>query len=73
MKTKSQLLKKMEEFFEKMTSHINPVKYLHCDNTVEHQSKLQGACEKERVALEYTTPHTSHLNGVIERILFLVK
>ena len=44
--TKSQLPKKMEEFFKNMTSRGNPVKYLRCDNAWEHESKLQKACEK---------------------------
>ena len=49
-----------------MTSRGTPVKYSCCDNVGEHQSKLQKVCEKEKVALEYTTPHTPQLNGVIE-------
>ena len=40
--------KKMEEFFEKMTSRGTPVKYLLCNNTGEHQLKLQRACEKRK-------------------------
>ena len=45
-KTKSQLPKNTEEFFEKMTSRGTPVTYLHCKNAGEHQSKLQRACKK---------------------------
>ena len=43
-KTKYRLPKKMEYFFEKMTSRGTPGKYLRCDNAVEHQSKLQRVC-----------------------------
>ena len=42
-KTKSQIPKKMEEFFEKMTPRGTPVKYLFCDSVGEHQSKLHRA------------------------------
>ena len=45
-KTKSQLLNKMEELFEKMKSCGTPVKYSGCDNTGDCQSKLHKACEK---------------------------
>ena len=45
-KTKLQLPKSMEKFFEKITSRGTPVKYLCCDNAGEHQSKLQRACQK---------------------------
>ena len=34
---KSQLPKYMEDFFEEMTLHGTPVKYLRCDNALEHQ------------------------------------
>ena len=46
-KTKSQVPKKMEGFFENMTSHGTPSKYLRCDKTGEHQSKLHKECVKE--------------------------
>ena len=72
-KTKSQLPKNMEDFFEKTTSRGTPVEYLRCDTAGEHQSKLQRACEKEKVALEYTTPHTPQLSGVIERRFSVIK
>ena len=48
-KTKSQLPKKMEDLFLKMTSRGTPVKYLRCDNAGEHQSKLQKACENKKL------------------------
>ena len=48
-KTKSQLTNKMEDFFEKMTSHGTPVKYLRCDNTGEHQQKHQKVCKYRRL------------------------
>ena len=35
-KTKSQLPKNMEEFFEKMMPHGIPVKYIRCDIAGEH-------------------------------------
>ena len=54
-------------------SHETPVKYLCCDKAGEQQSKLQRECEKEKVNLEYTTPHTLHLNGVIERRFAVIK
>ena len=63
----------MEEFFEKMTSHGTPVKYLHCNNSGEHQSKLQRACKKEKFTLEYTTLHTPQLYGVIKRRFDVIK
>ena len=56
-----------------MTPHKTPIKYLHYNNTREHQSKLQKACEKENVTLEYTTPYTPQLNGVIERRFAVIK
>ena len=63
----------MEYFFKKMTSVGTPVKYLCFENAVEHQSKLQKACKKEKVVLEYTTPHTPQLNGIIKRIFSVIK
>ena len=42
-KTNYQLPKNMADFFEKMTSRGNPVKYIRCNNAGEHQSKLQRA------------------------------
>ena len=50
-KTKLQLKKKMEDLFKNMTSRGTPLKYLCCDNTEEHQSKFQKACEKEKFTL----------------------
>ena len=38
-KTKSQIPKNIEEFFDKMTSRGTPVKYLCCNNSGEHQLK----------------------------------
>ena len=73
LKTKYQLPKKIEGFFENMTSRGAPVKYLSYDNAREQQSKLQIACKKEKVTLEYTTPHTPQMNGVIERIFAIIK
>ena len=72
-KTKSQLPKKMEDFFEKMISCGTPVKYLPCDNAGEHQPKLQNCFEKEKVTLEYTTSHTTRLNNLIERSFAVIK
>ena len=63
----------MKKFFENMTSRGKPVKYLHYNNAGEHQSKLQRACEKEKVMLEYLTPHTPHLVGFIERRFAVIK
>ena len=60
----------MEEFFEKITPRGTPVKYICCDNTGEHQSKSQRVCKKEKVTLEYMTPHTPQLNVVIEGEIF---
>ena len=34
------------EYFFKITSHGNPVNYLHFDYTGEHQSQLQKVSEK---------------------------
>ena len=56
-----------------MTSRGTPVKDPHCDNVGEHQSRLQRACEKEKVTREYTTPHTPQLNGVTERRFSVIK
>ena len=50
-----------------------PVNYLCCENTGEHQLKAKKEWEKEKVTLEYTTPHTPKLNGVIERIFSAIK
>ena len=72
-KTNDQLPKNMEEFFEKMTSRGTPVKYLRCNNSGEHQSKLQRVCKKEKVMLEYKTSHTPQMNGVIERRFYVIK
>ena len=63
----------MKEFFEKMTPCGTPVKYLRCKNSGEHQSKLQRACEKGNMTLEYTTPHTPQMNGVIKRRFYVIK
>ena len=73
MKTKSQLPNKMEEFLKKMTSHGNPVNYLRCVNMGEHQSKMQKACQKEEVMLEYTTPYMPQLNRATERRFYAIK
>ena len=54
-------------------SRGTPVKYLLCDNVGERQLKLQRARKKEKFALEYMTPHTPQMNGVIERIFFVIK
>ena len=72
-RTESQLPKNMKEFFENITSHGMPVKYLCCKNSGEHQSKLQKACKKKNVKLKYTTPHMPQLNGVMERIFSVIK
>ena len=72
-KTKSQLPKKMEELFEKMTSCCIPVKYLRCDNAGEHQSKQQKACKKEKVKFEYMKWHTPELNVIIERRFAIIR
>ena len=63
----------MEDFFDKMTSRGTPVKYIQYDNAGEHQKKLQRALEKEKFTLEYTKPHTPHLNKVIERRFSVIK
>ena len=49
------------------------VKNLICDNAGEHQSKLQKACEKEKVTLDYIAPHMPQLNVIIERIFNVIK
>ena len=72
-KTRSQLTKNMEEFLEKMTPRGTLVKYLCCKKSMEHQSKLHSAFEKEKVVLEYTTPYMPHMNRVMERIFALIK
>ena len=56
-----------------MMSRGTPVKYLRCENAREHQSKLQKACEKEKIMLEYTTLHTYQLNIFIQRIFAVTK
>ena len=43
---KLQLKNKMKEFFKNMTPQGTPDKYLLCDNTGEHQSKLQKKRKK---------------------------
>ena len=73
MKNKSQLPKKMEEFFKKMTSHGTPVKYLCCENAGKYQSKLQKVCKKENFTLEYTTTRTPQLTRIIEIIFAVIK
>ena len=56
-----------------MISHENTGKYLCCDIAGKNQSKLHKACKKEKVTLEYTTPHTTQLSGFIERIFAVIK
>ena len=45
-KTKSQLPKKMEQYFAKMKLHVTPFNYLCCDNAGENQTKFQKVYEK---------------------------
>ena len=73
MKTKSQLPNKMDEIFENMMPDGTLIKHLRYDNTKEKQSKLQRACEKVNMTLEYTTPHMPHMNGVIKRRFAVIK
>ena len=54
-------------------SRVTPVKNLLCDNAGEHQPKLQKACEKEKVTLDYIAPHMPQLNVIIERIFNTIK
>ena len=70
---KLQLTNKMKEFFKNMTPQGTPDKYLLCDNTGEHQSKLQKVCKKEIFLLEYMTPHKPQLNGTIDRRFDIIK
>ena len=63
----------MEDFFKIMMSRNTPIKYLHCENSGEYQSKFQKGCEKEKVNLEYTTTHMTQLNGFIEIIFAVIR
>ena len=56
-----------------MASSGTPDKYIHFLNAREHRSKLQRVCEKEKIPLEYMTPHTPNLNVIIEKKLKLLK
>ena len=72
-KAKTYLTKNMEEFFERMTSYGTSFKYLRCNNALEHQSKVQMLCKKDKFMLEYTTLHNHQLNAVIEIIFYVSK
>ena len=49
------------------------IKYLQCENSREHKSKLQKIFSKEKVILEYKTPHMPHLNGITKRRFVFIK
>ena len=49
------------------------VKYLRYASSGWNQSKLQNIYGKEGFTLEYTTPHSPQMNGVIEILFAIIK
>ena len=60
----------MVNFVAELVSTINvgyKVKFLRCDNTGEHQEKLQTFCREKGITLEYTAPTTPKQNRRAEK------
>ena len=53
--------------FKMMIAAGFKAKYIRCDDTGEHQTKVQKVCEENGVILEYTAPHIYNMNGIVER------
>ena len=49
---KAEMPKIVDEHVEFLRGFGHTVKYIHCDNAREHQSKLMKACEKNGIQLE---------------------
>ena len=65
--SKAEMPKIVDKHVEYLRGLGHKVRYIRCDNTGEHQSKLVKVCEKHGMQLEYTAPYTPQFNGVVER------
>jgi molybdenum cofactor biosynthesis enzyme MoaA len=61
----------VDEHFTKEKALGVKIKFLRCNTAgEEHLKELKKVCEKHGVTLEYTAPHTSQHNGVVEHRFF---
>ena len=68
--------KHMVKFVEKLITEINSlgwsVRYIRCDNAVEHQKDLQDLCSSKGIVLEYTAPNTPQQNARAEKKIHII-
>ena len=71
-KKKSDMVTIIEHHLKMMIAAGYNIKYIRCDNAGEYQTKLQKVCEENGVILEYISPHTPKINGVVKRRSVLI-
>ena len=72
-KNKSDIGKALEGFLVLVSGLGYTTKYLRCDDAGENTRHLSDLCIRRGIKIEFTTPHTPQLNGVVERAFVTVR
>ena len=68
MESKSDIIKEVPKYIQKMNAKGNKVRFIRCDNAGENVNQLKEDCEnKFGIDFEVTPPKTPQMNGVVER------
>ena len=66
LKSRSQVPAELDKLMNKIKGTRKQPKFFQWDNAGDHQKKLKLICDKHRLTMEMTAPHTPQQNGFIE-------
>lgn len=73
MKTKDKIGLKLEHLIQQVKQLKHTVKIIRCNNAGDNVRHIQDLAKKYGLTMEFTSPYTPQMNGVVERRLAVLK
>ena len=73
MKSKDQIRYKLDQLIQQVKKLSHQVFIIRCDNAGENTRHIQDISRKYGLKVEFTSPYTPQMNGVVERRLAVLK
>ncbi len=72
-KQKSDIGGVLSGFLDQLKGLKYKTKFLRCDDAGENTKQLADVCKKHGIKIEHSAPHTTQLNGVVERAVVTLR
>ena len=73
MSSKDQIGKFFDDYLYRLSLEGHHITRIRCDNAKENIKHLEDIAKTKKIKMEYTSPYTPQLNGVVERRIAVLK